>query len=83
MDQGTKVSGKEEVIGREMYISASFFNHSCEPNCVKTRDQGTAHGIAAVTALRDIEVNAAVLPHSAAYLVQPVCPIVKSLMQCC
>ena len=48
---------KEDVIGREMYITASFFNHSCEPNCVKKRVHGQHSGLASVTALRDIKVN--------------------------
>lgn len=60
-DPAAALSGGEEVIGREMYITASLFNHSCEPNCVKRREQGQALGqaqsMAAVTALRDIEVS--------------------------
>ncbi len=48
---------KEDVIGREMFITASFFNHSCEPNCVKKRVHGQHSGLASVTALRDIKVN--------------------------
>jgi len=47
---------KEDVIGREMYITASFFNHSCEPNCVKKRVHGQHSGLASVTALRHIKV---------------------------
>ncbi|KAL0020473.1 hypothetical protein WJX77_008581 [Trebouxia sp. C0004] len=50
---------KEDVIGREMYITASFFNHSCEPNCVKTRVHGQHSGLATVTALRDIKAGEA------------------------
>lgn len=50
-------SFKEDVIGREMYITASFFNHSCEPNCVKQRLLGQQSGVATITALRDIKVN--------------------------
>ena len=53
---------KEDVVGREMYITASFFNHSCEPNCVKKRVHGQHSGLASVTALRDIKVNT--LPNS-------------------
>ena len=75
-DQGATVSGKEEVIGREMYITASFFNHSCEPNCVKTRKQGSAQGIAAVTALRDIQVSAPTLGHPHTWLRLPMCLVV-------
>lgn len=48
---------KEDVVGREMYITASFFNHSCEPNCVKHRLLGQQSGIATVTALRDIKAS--------------------------
>lgn len=50
---------KEDVIGREMYITASFFNHSCEPNCVKKRAHGQHSGLASVTALRDIKAGEA------------------------
>ena len=53
---------KEDVIGREMYITASFFNHSCEPNCIKKRVHGQHSGLALVTALRDIKVNALAHP---------------------
>ncbi|KAL3157833.1 hypothetical protein ABBQ32_012253 [Trebouxia sp. C0010 RCD-2024] len=48
---------KEDVVGREMYITASFFNHSCEPNCIKHRLLGQQSGIATVTALRDIKAG--------------------------
>ena len=48
---------KEDVIGREMYITASFFNHSCEPNCVKHRSLGQQSGVATITALRPIEAR--------------------------
>ena len=48
---------KEDVVGREMYITASFFNHSCEPNCVKRRLHGQQSGVAVVTALRDIKAS--------------------------
>ena len=61
VQRGRAASGiqkaKEDVIGREMYITASFFNHSCEPNCVKKRVHGQHSGLASVTALRDIKVN--------------------------
>ncbi len=66
VQRGRAASGiqkaKEDVIGREMFITASFFNHSCEPNCVKKRVHGRHSGLASVTALRDIKVNA--LPNS-------------------
>lgn len=77
INQGATVSGKEEVIGREMYITASFFNHSCEPNCVKTRKQGSAQGIAAVTALRDIQVSAPTFGHPHTWLRLPMCLAVE------
>ena len=48
---------KEDVVGREMYITASFFNHSCEPNCIKRRLAGQQSGVATVTALRDIKAS--------------------------
>lgn len=48
---------KEDVVGREMYITASFFNHSCEPNCIKRRLVGQQSGVAVVTALRDIKAS--------------------------
>ena len=48
---------KEDVVGREMYITASFFNHSCEPNCVKHRLHGQQSGVAEVTTLRDIKAS--------------------------
>ena len=48
---------KEDVVGREMYITASFFNHSCEPNCVKRCLHGQQSGVATVTALRDIKAS--------------------------
>lgn len=51
---------REDVVGREIYITASFFNHSCEPNCVKHRLLGPQSGVASVTALRDIKVSHAV-----------------------
>ncbi|KAL0052719.1 hypothetical protein WJX82_006660 [Trebouxia sp. C0006] len=44
---------------QEMYITASFFNHSCEPNCVKKRVHGQHSGLASVTALRDIKAGEA------------------------
>ena len=48
---------KEDVVGREIYITASFFNHSCEPNCIKRRLHGQQSGVATVTALRDIKAS--------------------------
>ena len=48
---------REDVVGREIYITASFFNHSCEPNCVKNRLFGLQSGVASVTALRDIKAS--------------------------
>lgn len=48
---------KEDVVGREMYITASFFNHSCEPNCIKRRLHGQQSGVAAVSALRDVKAS--------------------------
>lgn len=48
---------REDVVGREMYITASFFNHSCEPNCIKRRLVGQQSGVATVTALRDIKAS--------------------------
>ena len=48
---------KEDVIGREVYITASYFNHSCEPNCVKNHAHGQQAGIASATALRDIKAS--------------------------
>ena len=66
-DQGLKICAqqlparqkpaKEDVVGREMYITASFLNHSCEPNCIKHRLLGQQSGIATVTALRDIKAS--------------------------
>ena len=51
---------KEDVVGREIYITASFFNHSCEPNCIKHRLLGQQQsGVATVTALRDIKASMA------------------------
>lgn len=44
---------REELIGRELHIAASFFNHSCAPNCVVHRGWGTAR----ISALRDIKVG--------------------------
>lgn len=52
-----KKLAKEDVIGREMYITASFFNHSCEPNCVKQRVHGQQAGTASVTAIQNIKVS--------------------------
>ncbi|KAL3159851.1 hypothetical protein ABBQ38_010252 [Trebouxia sp. C0009 RCD-2024] len=68
---------KEAVVGREMYITASFFNHSCEPNCVKHRLLGQQSGIATVTALRDIkasQMHAAILLQDQAELVYEFTP---------
>lgn len=48
---------KEDVVGRQMYITASFFNHSCEPNCIKRRSHGQQSGVAAVSALKDIKAS--------------------------
>ena len=31
-----------ELIGRELFITASMLNHSCEPNCVVVREAGHA-----------------------------------------
>ena len=50
-------AAKEDVIGREMYITASFFNHSCEPNCVKHRLPGQHADVAIVTALSNIKAS--------------------------
>ncbi|DBA72574.1 TPA: hypothetical protein ACH3X2_010328 [Trebouxia sp. C0005] len=62
VQRGRAASGihkaKEDVVGREMYITASFFNHSCEPNCIKKRVHGHS-GLASVTALRDIKAGEA------------------------
>lgn len=44
----------EELIGRELYITASLLNHSCRPNCVVVR--GMPSG--AVRAQRDMQVGA-------------------------
>ena len=57
---GKKVA-KEDVIGREMYITASFFNHSCEPNCVKQRVHGQQAGTASVTAIQNIKVSSLIV----------------------
>jgi hypothetical protein len=45
---------REDVIGRELFIGVSFFNHSCNPNCVVERSQG---GVARVIATRLIPVR--------------------------
>ena len=58
---------KEDVIGREMYITASYFNHSCEPNCVKTRTHEHQSGTASVTSLMDIKASGSLLLHGDAY----------------
>ncbi|KAK9811310.1 hypothetical protein WJX72_001575 [[Myrmecia] bisecta] len=44
---------REELIGRELYITASYFNHSCAPNCMVVRDAGWA----TVTAQQDVKAG--------------------------
>ncbi|GAB4821965.1 hypothetical protein N2152v2_009011 [Parachlorella kessleri] len=41
-NQEQQSASKPGLIGRELYITASFFNHSCEPNCVVQRGFKTA-----------------------------------------
>ena len=82
VQRGRAASGihkaKEDVVGREMYITASFFNHSCEPNCIKKRVHGHS-GLASVTALRDIKVNT--LPKSMHFSQkQKVCHIFEGII---
>ena len=55
---------REALVGRELYIAASYFNHSCEPNCIMTRPfsgqrkrQGGETDACCVSALRDIRVQ--------------------------
>lgn len=55
---------RETLGGRELYIAASYFNHSCEPNCIMTRPfsgqrkrQGGEADACCVSALRDIQVQ--------------------------
>lgn len=56
-DMGTKVANKpprgprEEAVGRELYITASYFNHSCDPNCMMMA------GVGLVTAQQEIKVR--------------------------
>ena len=55
---------RETLVGRALYIAASYFNHSCEPNCIMTRPfsgqrkrQGGETDACCVSALRDIQVQ--------------------------
>ena len=42
-----------ELIGRELFITASMLNHSCEPNCLVVREAGHAR----IVTQAPIEVN--------------------------
>lgn len=37
---------REELIGRELYITASMLNHSCRPNCLVVRSTGRSTVVA-------------------------------------
>ena len=37
-----RLQRSHELIGRELFITASMLNHSCEPNCLVVRGQGQA-----------------------------------------
>lgn len=43
----------DEAVGRELYITASYCNHSCKPNCSITR----SHNFGSLVADRDIQVR--------------------------
>ena len=42
-----------ELIGRELFITASMLNHSCDPNCLVVREQGHA----SIVTQRPIQVH--------------------------
>ena len=41
-DDGVRLQRPHELIGRELFITASMLNHSCDPNCLVVREQGHA-----------------------------------------
>ncbi|UPR02208.1 SET domain-containing protein [Chloropicon primus] len=42
---------RDVMLGREVYLEASMFNHSCEPTCVMSRSSGACE----VSLLRDVD----------------------------
>ena len=52
LDDKIKHGTRLELVGRELYITASFLNHSCAPNCCVERGAG----VASISALHDVQV---------------------------
>ena len=52
-EERVRLQRPHELIGRELFITASMLNHSCNPNCLVVREQGHA----SIVTQRPIQVH--------------------------
>ena len=52
-EEGVRLQRPHELIGRELFITASMLNHACDPNCLVVREQGHA----SIVTQRPIQVH--------------------------